>query len=110
MLPTPAGQTSGPVPREGPGRTEALVGLDGDDVLRLRALRALRDVELDPLVLVEALVALRLDGGEVDEDVGTAAVLRDEAEALLGVEPLHGTLCHVDLLESDRSRTVHVRG
>jgi hypothetical protein len=30
----------------------------------------------------------------VDEDVLTA-VDGDEAEALLGVEPLHGALCHV---------------
>src|SRR3954469_19787640 len=31
----------------------------------------------------------------MNEDVGVAAVLGDEAEALLGVEPLDGALSHV---------------
>src|SRR3954469_12262806 len=65
------------------------------NVLRLRTLGALRDVELDLLVLVEGLVALRLDRGVVNEDVVAAVLLGDEAEALLSVEPLHGALCHV---------------
>jgi hypothetical protein len=30
----------------------------------------------------------------VDENVGAAAVLGDEAEALFSVEPLDGALCH----------------
>src|SRR3954452_22381197 len=64
------------------------------NVLRLRALGALGEVELDLLVLLERLVAAGLDGGEVDEHVLAAAVLRDEAEALLGVEPLDGSLSH----------------
>src|SRR5262245_27997808 len=70
---------------------------DGADVLRLGALLALRGVELDALVLIEALVAAIGDGGEVDEDVLAAVVGGDEAEALLAVEPLHGALgqCHV---------------
>src|SRR3954452_24704280 len=71
---------------------------DGADVLRLRALRTLRDVELDLLVLVEGLVALRLDGRVVHEDVVAAVLLRNEAEALLGVEPLDGALSHARLL------------
>src|ERR687889_506468 len=65
------------------------------DVLGLRTLGALGQVELDLLVLVERLVAAGLDRGEVDEDVLAAAVLRDEAEALVSVEPLDGALCHV---------------
>src|SRR6476469_5909184 len=65
------------------------------DVLRLRTLGARRDVELHLLVLVERLVAVGLDGGVVDEDVLAATVLRDEAEALFGVEPLDGSLSHV---------------
>src|SRR5919107_5390047 len=65
-----------------------------NDVLRLRALRALGDLELHALVLVQRAVALGLDGRVVHEDVGAAAVLSDEAEALLSVEPLHRTLCH----------------
>src|SRR5436305_8076348 len=74
---------------------ETVRRLDGADVLRLQALLALRDVELDVLPLVEALVALNLDGGEVDEHVRTSVGRRDEAEALFAVEPLHGALSHV---------------
>src|SRR5919199_736492 len=66
----------------------------GADRVGLRTLLALDDLEGDPLALVEALVAVHLDGRVVDEDV-LAAVDGDEAEALLGVEPLHGALCHV---------------
>src|SRR4051812_18301171 len=67
---------------------------DRADVLRLGALLALRDVELDLLPLVEGLVAVGDDGGVVAEDVGAAAVLGDEPEALLRVEPLHSALSH----------------
>src|SRR3954463_1285913 len=85
-------------PREGP-RPQTRPGLfvvkSGDaDVLGLRTLGALRDVELDLLILVKRLVAAGLDGGEVDEHVLAAAVLRDEAETLVGVEPLDGSLSH----------------
>src|SRR5690606_16884559 len=58
-------------------------------------LRALRHLELDPLVLLQRAVPRPLDGGEVDEHVLTAAVDGDEPEPLLGVEPLDGALCHV---------------
>src|SRR3954454_1115558 len=68
------------------------------NVLRLRALRTLRDVELDLLVLVQGLVALALNGRVVHEDVVAAVLLRNEAEALLGVEPLDGALSHARLL------------
>src|SRR5918998_2910776 len=64
------------------------------NVLRLRTLGALGEVELDLLVLVERLVAAGLDRGEVDEHVLAATILRDEAEALVGVEPLDGALSH----------------
>src|SRR3954452_13986256 len=66
----------------------------GADGVGLRTLRALDDLELHALPLVEGLVPVHLDGRVVDEDVLTA-VDGDEAEALLGVEPLHGALCHV---------------
>src|SRR5690606_11224219 len=36
----------------------------------------------------------RVDRGVVDEDVGAAALLGDESEALFGVEPLHGSGSH----------------
>src|SRR3954470_23672687 len=68
---------------------------DGANVLRLRALGALRDVELDLLVLVQGLVALGLDRRVVHEDVVAAVLLRNEAEALLRVEPLNSALSHV---------------
>src|SRR5690606_29980352 len=57
------------------------------------------DVEGHLLALVQLAVAA---GGDdvrvVGEDVGAAAVLLDEAEALFRVEPLHGAGSHGDLL------------
>src|SRR5437764_805822 len=77
------------------------------DVLRLRALLALGDVEFHLLVLVEATEAARRDRREVREDVGAAVVRADEAEALVGVEPLHGTCSHsFALSKAVRGRTV----
>src|SRR3954470_10153114 len=73
------------------------------DVLRLRTLRALSEVELDLLVLLERLVAAGLDGREVNEHVLAAAILSDEAEALVSVEPLDGALSH-DLFLCSLSR------
>src|SRR4051794_487317 len=70
-------------------------GSERADVLRLGALLALGDVELHLLVLVEAAEAARRDRREMGEDVGAAVVRGDEAEALVGVEPLHGTCSHV---------------
>ena len=67
---------------------------DRADVLRLRALLALTDLELDALVLLERAVAAALDGLEVHENVRVTAVGGDEAEALLRVEPLDGALRH----------------
>src|SRR5690349_7872346 len=72
-----------------------MVKSDDADVLGLRTLGASGEVVLDLLVLIERLVAAGLDSGEVDEDVLAAAILRDEAEALVSVEPLDGSLCHV---------------
>src|SRR5207249_5581912 len=65
------------------------------DVLRLRALAALRDVELHPLVLLQAAEAGGRDGREVGEHVSAAVVGRDETEALVCVEPFHRTGGHV---------------
>src|ERR1035438_6522167 len=64
------------------------------DVRGLGALLALGHFEADALVLVQCTEAATLDGGVVDEEVSAALVGGDEAEALLGVEPLDGTLCH----------------
>src|SRR3954447_2296926 len=85
-------------PLEALVRRSLLCGSERANVLRLRTLRALRDVELDLLVLVQGLVALALDGRVVHEDVVAAVLLRNEAEALLGVEPLDGALSHARLL------------
>src|SRR3954453_3198079 len=71
---------------------------DGTNVLRLGALGTLGDVELDLLVLVQRLVAVGLDRRVVHEDVVAAVLLRDEAETLLGVEPLDSALSHAVFL------------
>ena len=52
------------------------------------------DVKLDSLALVQSLEAVHLDLGVVDEQV-VAVLARDEAVALVRVEPLNSTLCHV---------------
>src|SRR5215211_6304409 len=90
----PGGRTTRPGPLEGTGPRCCSRGSGAANRVGLRTLLALDDLEADPLALVEALVAVHLDGRVVDEDV-LAAVDGDEAEALLGVEPLHGALCHV---------------
>src|SRR6266545_7497088 len=76
------------------GYVVLLLGLQQPHVGRLGALRPRRHVELDSLALSERAVAGRLDRAEVHEDV-LAGLLRDEAVALLGVEPLHGSNRHV---------------
>src|SRR5438270_4806849 len=80
-------------------RVAARVGSDRADVRRLRTLGALRHVELDPLVLVQATEAASLDRREVREHVGTATVRGNESETLIRVEPLHRTDSHVFSLE-----------
>src|SRR6478736_2332148 len=87
------GEAQRPRPRW--SRPSLVLRSESANVLRLGTLGALRDVELDLLVLVEGLVALRLNRGVVHEDVVAAVLLRNEAETLLGVEPLHGALSHL---------------
>lgn len=70
---------------------------DRGDLLGLGTLGTLGDLELHALRLVERTVAVALDGGVVDEHVGAATILGDEAEALLSVEPLNGAFCHGDI-------------
>src|SRR5215468_6222702 len=88
------GVALGPEP---PGPRAARVS-DRADLLRLRALGALGDGVLDTLVVLEAAVAVSLDGGMVDEDVRRAVVRGDEPVALVRVEPLHCSLSHCALL------------
>src|SRR5687768_8582406 len=66
---------------------------DGADVLSLFTLPTGGDVELDALALIQGAVALTLNVREVHEDV-VGALARDEAEALLSVEELHGSSDH----------------
>src|SRR6185312_11136808 len=67
----------------------------GADVSSLQALGALADVELHLLPLGEGAEAVGLNRGVVAEDILAAVVLRNEAETLRVVEPLHSTACHV---------------
>src|ERR1700683_3680339 len=88
--PTGAGPTSGYYPLAG----LACRGSGGADVSGLRALRALGHLELHVLVLLEAAEAVAVNLGVVHEDVRSVGA-GDEAVALLRVEPLDGSLCHV---------------
>src|SRR2546422_610737 len=62
-------------------------------VLRLQPLGTLHHVELHPIAFSERAEPVHLDGGVMDKDV-LAALLRDEAEPLAIVEPLHHALRH----------------
>src|SRR2546423_5490938 len=77
---------------------------DWPNRLGLRALGPLDDVELDPLVLPQFAEAARVDGRVMHEDVRAASVLGNEAESLVGVEPLDGTGGH-ESPSVDRPRT-----
>jgi hypothetical protein len=62
---------------------------EAGDLVSLRALGSLDDVELHLIALFETLVALALDGAVVNEDVGSS-VAAEEAIALCVIEPLYG--------------------
>src|SRR3954469_8760244 len=71
---------------------------DGSDLLNVRcgrALLALLLVVAHLRALGERLEAAALDRGVVDEEVLAALIGRDEAEALVVVEPLDGSCCHL---------------
>ena len=61
------------------------------DVRRLQALGAADDFEFNRLAIVQRLIAISHDSGEMDENVLTALAL-DESKALAGVKPLHCSL------------------
>lgn len=65
--------------------------LEGLYVRGLETLGALGHFEFNRLAIVQCLVAISQNGGEVDENVLTALAL-DEPKALAGIEPLHRTL------------------
>ena len=62
---------------------------------RLRAFRSLGDVELDSLAVFKRAITARLDLRMVNEHIFCAAIGSDKAEAFIGVEPFHGSLCHL---------------
>src|SRR3954453_23233777 len=86
--------------RTGPG----VPRLERADVLRLQALLALGDLELDLLALFEGAVAAAGDGREVCEHVLAAVIGGDESKALFPVEPLDRTCCHQLLFPAGRIR------
>ena len=65
--------------------------LEGLDVRGLQALGTLGDFEFNRLAIIQRLVAISHDRGEVDENVLSTLAL-DESKALAGIEPLHCTL------------------
>jgi len=67
--------------------------LDGSYLDSLWALRAVHDLEGNPLVLLQGFEAVHLDSGVMDENVA-ATVTGDEAVAFRSVEPLDDTLFH----------------
>src|ERR671915_522285 len=77
-----------------------LLSGDGAYVDGLRALVARLGVVLDPGALGKRLEAVADDAGVMDEQVLARLVRRDEAEALVVVEPLHGSGCHCWYLHS----------
>src|SRR5579872_5051550 len=82
-----------PLPGAGPSANQGELSSHSADGLCLGTAIALRDVELDPLPFFKGAVAIHLDGGEVHKHV-PATVDRDEAVALVRVEPLDGALSH----------------
>jgi hypothetical protein len=81
---------------EPPARELSVSGLQRLNVGSLRALRAADNLEFNGLSLVEGAVAVRLDRGEMDENV-LAALALDETKALAGVKPLYCTLFFQDV-------------
>jgi hypothetical protein len=84
----------------------ARVDLDDADVLRLGALATCADLELDLLALVKRLEALAHDVGVVNENIVATCRGRDETKALLSVEELDSSSCHVKCLLSSYSFVV----
>jgi hypothetical protein len=66
-------------------------GLERLNVGSLQALGAADNLEFNGLSLVEGAIAVRLNGGEMDENV-LAALALDESKAFAGVKPLHCSL------------------
>jgi hypothetical protein len=65
--------------------------LEGGDVRCLRSLRTLGHFEFNRLSVIQRLVPLRLNRGEMDENV-LAGLPLDESKSLAGIEPLYCSL------------------
>jgi short chain dehydrogenase len=78
-----------PTPREGRS------ALQGSDVLCFWALASLSHIVFDLLAFLETLESVAHHIGEVDEDVLLPRAWRNEPEALVVVEELHCSSCHV---------------
>ena len=65
--------------------------LEGGNVRGLQPLGTLGYFELNRLPFVQRFIPLRLNGGEVDEDV-LAGLALNKSESLAGIEPLHCSL------------------
>jgi len=87
------------VRRDGRPLERRLLRLDGGS---LHAFWAAGDLEADFLLLLERLVSVSLDFGEMRKYVLTAIVGRYESEAFCIVEPLHSTSCHTTLLNKNK--------
>src|SRR4051812_286423 len=88
------GRRTSPPPRDGPN----VAGLDGLNVGGVRSLRAVLGLERDLRALGQGVEARAADAGVMDEEVLPTVVGRDEPEALLIAEPLHGSSCHFRVL------------
>src|SRR3954470_2311012 len=96
--PTSMPTSCGTSPRSAP-RSSFSNASERPDVLRLFALAAGRNVELDLLAFMQRLVTIALNVGVVDEHV-VATLAGNESEALLGIEELHGTCSQLSLISS----------
>jgi hypothetical protein len=69
----------------------ALLRLEASDVRSLQTLRSTGDFEFNRLAFVQRFVALRLNRGEMNENI-LAGLALNEPESLAGIEPLHCSL------------------
>jgi len=83
------------------GKSRLLSGLQRLNVRGLQALGATDNFELDRLAVVQGLVAIRLDRGEVHEYIFSGLAL-DETKALAGVKPLDCSLFFAHFIYSFR--------
>jgi hypothetical protein len=67
------------------------------NVRGLQALGAANDLKFDCLAVAQGAIAIRLDRGEMDENVLSGLAL-DETKALAGVKPLYSSLFFIHFL------------